>query len=246
MNNMNRLIIFLTLVLATSLAQADNYFTMGENDTLRVTVGSDTVTVPVRAHFDGRVSRWTLTMTYPEGLVPLFATAGPDMAVYYLDSTGAECVTEPPIIYNEGLTTIMSAVGEIGYWPQGSGYVAYGPATWEAGDYDEMFYLSLGVSQSFTGGLLNVNGLLTGDDPRGGCVGPGVRFNRMIAVVAVWPTGDINRDGAVNIADVTALISQVLSGTTNAAGDLNGDGTVNIADVTAVITLVLRTTNSAN
>ena len=95
---MNRLIILLSLVLAASLAQADNYFTIGENDTLRVTVGSDTVTVPVRAYFDGRVSRWTLTMTYPEGLVPLFATEGPDMAVYYLDSTGAACVTEAPII----------------------------------------------------------------------------------------------------------------------------------------------------
>ena len=243
MNNMNRLIIALSLLLAASAAQGDNYFTLGENDTLRVTVGSDTITVPVRAHFDGRVSRWNLTLSYPEGLVPLFVTGGPDMSVPYLDSTGAECVTEAPILNNENFTTIISAVAEIGYWPQGSGYVAYGPATWEAGDYDEIFYLGLGVSQGFTGGKLNVNGLLVGDDPRGGGVGPGIRFNRSIEVVAVWPTGDINGDGSVNIADVTALIGQVLRGIQTEDGDLNGDGTVNIADVTALITLVLKTTN---
>ena len=56
--------------------------------------------------------------------------------------------------------------------------------------------------------------------------------------------GDVNGDGTVNIADVTALITKVLRGNTNAsdcpAGDLNGDGTLNIADVTSLITKVLR------
>ena len=47
----------------------------------------------------------------------------------------------------------------------------------------------------------------------------------------------------MNIADVTALISQVLRGIQTEAGDINGDGTVTIADVTALITLVLKTTN---
>ena len=56
--------------------------------------------------------------------------------------------------------------------------------------------------------------------------------------------GDVNGDGEVNIADVTALITKVLKGNTNAsdcpAGDLNGDDTLNIADVTSLITKVLR------
>jgi surface protein len=58
--------------------------------------------------------------------------------------------------------------------------------------------------------------------------------------------GDVNGDGTVNIADVTALITKVLKGNTNAsdcpAGDLNGDGTLSIADVTSLITMVLRGT----
>jgi surface protein len=58
--------------------------------------------------------------------------------------------------------------------------------------------------------------------------------------------GDVNGDGMVNIADVTALITKVLRGNTSVsdcpAGDLNGDGTLNIADVTSLITKVLRGT----
>ena len=58
--------------------------------------------------------------------------------------------------------------------------------------------------------------------------------------------GDVNGDGTVNIADVTALITKVLKGNTSAAdcpaGDLNGDSTLNIADVTSLITKVLRGT----
>lgn len=51
--------------------------------------------------------------------------------------------------------------------------------------------------------------------------------------------GDVNGDGEVNIADVNALIAQILSGQTSAAADVNGDGEVNIADVNAVIDIIL-------
>lgn len=54
---------------------------------------------------------------------------------------------------------------------------------------------------------------------------------------------DVNGDGNVNVADVTALISLVLGGNTTAAdcpaGDVNGDGILNIGDVTALISRVL-------
>ena len=54
--------------------------------------------------------------------------------------------------------------------------------------------------------------------------------------------GDVNNDGAVNIADVTALIDYLL-GSGNAvnelAADVNGDQSINIADVTALIDMLL-------
>ena len=52
--------------------------------------------------------------------------------------------------------------------------------------------------------------------------------------------GDVDGDGQVNIADVTALIDLLLAGTTPpAAADVDGDGKVNIADVTALIDMLL-------
>ena len=56
--------------------------------------------------------------------------------------------------------------------------------------------------------------------------------------------GDVNNDGNVNIADVTTLISAVLSGNYSNinfdAGDMSGDGELTIADVTALISYVLK------
>ena len=54
--------------------------------------------------------------------------------------------------------------------------------------------------------------------------------------------GDVNHDGSVNIADVTALIDYLLSGTGDTClicADVDQDGNVNIADVTTLIDILL-------
>ena len=55
--------------------------------------------------------------------------------------------------------------------------------------------------------------------------------------------GDVDGDGQVKIADVTALINYLLSGDASAinlqAADVNGDGQVKIADVTSLINYLL-------
>jgi hypothetical protein len=51
--------------------------------------------------------------------------------------------------------------------------------------------------------------------------------------------GDVNGDFEVNIADVNAVIDQILSGNYTAMGDVNGDGEVNIADVNTIIDIIL-------
>ena len=239
MNHMNRLIIVLALLLSASAAQSENYFTMGGNDTLHIAAGSDTVTVPVRAHFDGRVSRWNLTLTWPEGMAGIAATEGPGMTVEYLNSQGQACSYETAVTYNTDFTVFTAFVMVTGYWPYGGGYIAYGNATWEAGDYDEMFYLTFKVENGFTGGTLYIDGLLSGDDPRGGGVGSGVLFYRPVTIVVTRPEGDINYDGSVNIADVTALIRKLLNETATEGDDVTGDGEVTVADVTRLISMVL-------
>ena len=63
--------------------------------------------------------------------------------------------------------------------------------------------------------------------------------------------GDVNKDGKVSIADVTALINALLSETTTVetddynpvAANVNGDDKINISDVTALINLLLSAGN---
>ena len=52
--------------------------------------------------------------------------------------------------------------------------------------------------------------------------------------------GDVNGDGAVNIADINEVIDMILSGAFDAAGDVNGDGAVNIGDINTLINLILK------
>ena len=56
--------------------------------------------------------------------------------------------------------------------------------------------------------------------------------------------GDVNHDGAINISDVTLLISYVLNGSGSnvcpICGNVNADSDINIGDVTALISIALR------
>ena len=53
--------------------------------------------------------------------------------------------------------------------------------------------------------------------------------------------GDVNADGAVNVADIASIIS-VMSGESSygKAADVNGDGAVNVADIASVITIMAQ------
>ena len=78
-------------------------------------------------------------------------------------------------------------------------------------------------------------------------------FYPLLAFIMMWlplqaagmQRGDVNGDGNVNIADVTALISGLLGGSIDDAdpcADVTADGQVSIADVTALINHVLSGT----
>jgi hypothetical protein len=239
------MIIVMAMLMAASTARAEyefpSYFTMGENDTLRIAAGNDTVTVPVRAHFDKRVQRWNLTLTWPEGLQGVTATEGPGMrAIPYRDSQGEEHTCNAMVTASQDLTTVSSIITQTAYWPNpyGGSSLIEGKAMWEAGDYEEMFYLTFKVEQGFNGGTLSFDGMLVGNGSFGG-VGQ-VMFYCPVTVVVTRAPGDVNGDGEVGISDVTALINNLLAGTASVAtDDVDGDGSVNISDVTALINLLL-------
>ena len=50
--------------------------------------------------------------------------------------------------------------------------------------------------------------------------------------------GDVNEDGEVNVADISAIISHMAGTKEYEKADVNGDGDVNVADVSTVITIM--------
>ena len=115
---MSRLFITLVVLLAATAAKAEyefpNYFTIGANDTLCIAQGCDTVTAPVKAHFSDGVSRWDLTVTYPEGLNPIGLYGGPDMDVTYLNSEGQTCIYHAVVTASQELTVISTQIDGYG------------------------------------------------------------------------------------------------------------------------------------
>ena len=59
-------------------------------------------------------------------------------------------------------------------------------------------------------------------------------------IPSAWIPGDLNNDGKVTNADVSALLDKVTAGETEelAVGDLNGDGKITNADVSRLLDLV--------
>ena len=61
------------------------------------------------------------------------------------------------------------------------------------------------------------------------------------ATSAILLNGDVNGDGVVDVADVSAVVSVMagdVTGTTVARADVNGDGTVDVADISNIISIM--------
>ena len=69
-------------------------------------------------------------------------------------------------------------------------------------------------------------------------------LNQQWADVAL--PGDVNRDGRVNVSDITALINMILGITPMDANsyyaDIDGNGSINVSDLTALVNIILGTT----
>ena len=67
-------------------------------------------------------------------------------------------------------------------------------------------------------------------------------WNKFQTILPIEDVGDITGDGSISVADVTALISKILSGDSDGLFmcDVNLDGSVSVADVSALIGQVLN------
>ena len=234
----------LAVLLSAGTAMADTHFSMGVNDTLRISPAylGKAFQATVRAHLEEMYDSWNLTMSYPEGLHALDASGGPGLTVPYLNSQGDEVTLTATLLYNQDKTAFTantgSATGYCDYWGTGD-LVSYGTVKWEVGDYDEMFSIVFYVDEDFEGGDVTINGRMSAQpDPRDGGNGRGLILFRRITVLVEALKGDVNGDGKVNISDVTLLISYLMSDSGNIdryAADMNGDTDINITDCTKLI-----------
>jgi hypothetical protein len=63
-------------------------------------------------------------------------------------------------------------------------------------------------------------------------------FTWTIEEGAVTPVGDVNADGAVDIADAVSVLNAMSGETVTGNADVNGDGSIDIADFVTVLNIM--------
>lgn len=204
------------------------------------------ITIPVGAHFSNYISSWDVQLTFPEGLTPDYATKGRDMTLKYYDMNGQEMTATPFFDFDDNYTHFIAASIDMGYQPSMNGedpYETYGTVKWTAGDYDEMFLITCHVSPDFAGGNVKIiTNASCGYDTRNDSMTfePFANESHSGEGYLILP-GDINMDGTINIADVTAFIDYFLDPSSSdydylsiEIGDMNRDDALNILDIDAL------------
>ena len=178
---MKKLLFTLATLLMAGTAMADSYLYIDDFEIAQDQIGNE-IALPVKAHFDWRVSAWELNVSYPEGLTPTFAEPGADMTIQYKNARGRDANYEVSFTYQE-LDHYVAASMVSGYWQDPNGedpeaWVTYGAVKWEAGDYDEIFILYVKADETFKGGkIVMTTNPSSGRDTRGGTVKEGGEEN---------------------------------------------------------------------
>lgn len=244
---MKKQVLLFFIAAASLLAAADNYFSIGNGERLRVSPDDmyGDITVPVSAHFDGRLDSWRLEFTFPSSVRYLNISPGAGMIVPYKYVDGSDTTCTAVLTVNFNHDVYSSTIIEYGYWdPDNDGiYESYGTVKWGPGDYDVMFNIQLDILGDCTGDTITIDGHLTSTpDSRGN--GVNTLFFKKFGLVMGYAPGDVTGDSVLTLADVTALVNYLLTDEgLNAyqlvAADVNEDGYITIDDVTVLTNILL-------
>ena len=244
---MKRLFTILLALAAILPASADRYLTFTSNDTLRVTPTclGNIQTVTMRAHFDGRLDKWDMTMILPQGMSLTSVNLGDDMRyIPYTNHLGMPDTCSAQLFSVEDhlnhKDSLSASIIVPGYWPDDhGGYDYYGTVKWEAGDYNDMCKLNFTYDINFpdTASMYIKEHLSSTFDQRGFTIPDTYLSYKRIFIYVGYLFGDVNGDDSVNIADYTDLIDYVihhiqLDRYRLKAADMDGDGVLTITDVT--------------
>ena len=244
------LFIAATMLLATASINSMNTVTMGDSVRIHPNRLGGYSQHQVTMYNDAYCDAWTMSVEYPQGLtVKLVAGITPldGMSIPYVDRYGADQLYECPLNCSAAYATIGSNITVNGYWDYRDcgEWDSYGTVKWAPGAHS-MFQYNFYIDPNFRSGYIIFDGRITSGSDLRGAILQDVRFYSRCWVWVGYCTGDVTGNEALNVDDVTALISYVLNGSGNLdefgikAADLNGDGNVTIADVTMLISRVLK------
>ena len=203
---MKKFILSIMALCMASVAMAASYCYISDFDVFENQIGTN-ITVPVKAHFEGRVSGIQLSVTTPDGLTPVSAVSGSDMTVSYLNGDGDSVSTTATFDTRSDFSLMLGILWQEGYYDddEDGNFEPYGVVKWEAGDYNEMILLTMHVEEGFDGGEIIVNTeVASGFDARGGTVdemGESYQSDPKTCVVNVVPVPP----SFLSVADVEVL-----------------------------------------
>ena len=111
------------------------------------------IDVPLKAHIEGILNAWDVTINYPEGITGVWAEDGEDMAFTYYNARGQEKTGAGTWAWNEdeGFTHGVAITGATikSYQNVDGEWVYSGAPKWEPGEYEEVAILTILIDPSF-------------------------------------------------------------------------------------------------
>lgn len=174
-----------------------------------------------------------------ESFVSNSASAGAILVTFSTNATPGKGISGDKVFIDDLELVYYSELATATYKGNAISPVADGTITIEdCYDADELVLTSNGrgasIERSYDEGSAQLTIRVEGEDIS---VNP---TNYHTYTIQFAKRGDVNGDGEVTIADVTALVNIILGkAASKAVADVNGDGDVTIADVTALVNIIL-------
>ena len=168
---MKKFLFTLAALLMAGSAMADSYLYVDDMTITQEQIQAGTmIEVPVKAHFDYRVSAFDVTMEIPES-VTLFNNGyirkGGDLTISWTDFFGDTQSAEAGLTGNA--YHAIAAFTAAGY--EDGSLDSYGVAKWEAGDYEKMYSFYILPTEGMTTFTITLTTTVaSGADTRGGTV----------------------------------------------------------------------------
>lgn len=220
-------ILFAAMILLSLNASAES--AIYSDEFIRLVPGTTEMTLTIHMNNDRVCDRWMFHLELPDGIKPVSVTPLDGMTLTFNGGS-----MEAPLLVSNDLTSVSGFVGINQYWNPENNAIENGVFKWGEGKH-EMMEIKFSVSPDFRFSVMFLNGIIDHGNVD-------ERFFSPVNISVGYEPGDVNGDGHVSIADVSAIIDHLLGGELDEfkreAADVNTDGEVTIGDVSFLIDIV--------